>query len=230
MEKEENTIVEILVGLNRARASECIEKLPLWLRQRRYELLFDAQIEALEGCGLGEEACCRLRDRKKEVVNLAFAMKIPEGNYPFSPNLNESIGWLVRRTIYGNSSPAINFDLKELEDIITVSPFSYTFNINDGYSLRDLSCDMALQRIESRLPFTESRSPLNFKEMLTVRMITHHVGCEAFPWPCVSMAALGSRVGEDTPNLYDDGRELQINALLPRNSICCSFPTCEARF
>jgi hypothetical protein len=225
MGKEEEDIVDILANLNRARADKCIEKLPELLQRKRYELLFDAQIEALKNCGLEEAICSQLRERKEEVVGKAIEMKIPADNYPFFPNLGKSINWLTRRTISYNSSAIVNIDLKDIIDVVTVPKCKYTLNINDGYDLRSLSCDGAIEKA-CKDPF------LTLGELLTLRIITHHLAEGLFRWSCSDeMAALGSRVGDKGyPDLYSVGADLTescIDCLLPGESR--SFPNCEAR-
>lgn len=222
MGKEEDNVVEILANLGRERADICIEKLPEWLQYRRYELLFDAQIKALKSCGLEEEISSQLSKRKEEVVGKAIKMKIPNGNYPFFPNVGKSIDWLARRTIFNNSSAFVNFDPEDVVNVANVPKLSYTLNINDGYDFSLLSSDTIKEEMEKK-------NFLVLSELLTIRIISRHLGDEVFRWPCLEMAALGSRVGEGYPDIYQDieEREFCIDYFLPAEAR--SFPYCEAR-
>jgi hypothetical protein len=221
MGKEEAEILEILAGLRRERADTCIEKLPEWLKKRRYELLFDAQINTLKNCGLEAGTCSRLAKRKEEVIEAVINMNIPKDNYPFFPNVGKPIGWLARRVMSGNSSAIVNIMPEEVIDDAFIPEFSYTFNINDGYKLRTLSCDEAVKKMGKEQFLTLS-------ELLTMRILAHHLGEEVFRWPWLEMAALGSRLGDvGYPDLYSTEAELCIDCLRCKSSR--SFPHCEIR-
>jgi hypothetical protein len=222
-------VVEDLGKLPKKEADAILEILPAALRKRRFEWLFDNQINALESRGLGEVACGLLRDRKKSVVENAIRLNVPDNHYPFIPNLDldQDLSWLTRRAVYCGSSVRIDFELSEVVDTIQVSPYSFTFDINDGWGVRDFAVADAAQSIEEM-----GKSPLTLGELIMFYILNSEAET-AFVQGAQSLGAIGSKIesqGESfIPDLYPEESELVLGALLLGNGAGRSFPFCSER-
>lgn len=221
-------IADLLIGLKQNEVDNILNEVPEITKRKRYEILFNEQIDHLEGLGLDEldeNSLNKFKKRKDEVVAKALEMKIPDDHYPFMPHIKGELDWLARRVIYNGSSVKVDIELKDVQDVIVVfePSYSYTFDIERGRATSGLDCPAAEKLISDM-----GRSPLMLEELMLLYILT----ADTIPLACLN--ALGSRHKSSrdellVPDLYPEHSEMIMGALIPtisssgRGSPSCVF-------
>jgi len=169
-------------------------------KRKKYGKLFDAQLKVLNGIGLDEDRLRLLADKKSKVIETALGLRIPDGDYPFIPNIDKSPDWHLRRLVTWGSSVRIHSDIKTVSDQIEVQPLSFTYGINDGYCVRYLTFE------ETKEKFEETNvSSLIFKELVMYKILASQpetgFGCHV----CDEVVALGSTISNKERKLFIPG-------------------------
>jgi len=199
--------------------------------RKKYGELFDAQLVILDKNGLDEDTCRRLADKKAKVIETALGLKIPDGDYPFIPNIGESLDWHLERLREWGKPVRIHSYIETVSDQIEVQPLSFTYGINDGYCVRYLTFEETKKKFEKT-----NVSPLIFKELVMYKILASQSETDFGCHVCDEVAALGSTISNKKgklfiPDFYSDyhNEELITDSLFFSSKDGRSAPFCRKR-